>query len=246
MYSGRYTESNTSGLPDDSSVSRTERVYQTLYDELLRGVHPFGVTLREGRVADRFDVSRTPAREALRQLEADGHLIRNAEGGLTPNPPRITGMRDLYELRLLLELTMVRRTADADPAANASLQALQTDWRTLQGDTTFDDDFADAGFVRVDEDFHVRLAGAAGNSAMVTALCDVNDRLRLLRVHDFRQAGRIGSTIREHLEILDAVLAGEPELSASLLEAHINLSASVVEDRVSEVLRRAFDPEESP
>ncbi len=242
MYSGRYTDSNTAVSP---GLSRTEQVYRALYEELLQGRHPFGVTLREGRVAERFEVSRTPAREALRQLEADGHLVRGIDGGLTPRPPQIAGMRDLYELRLLLELSMVRRTAAADPASNAALQALRSDWETLREDPRHDDVFVDAAFVRADEDFHVRLAGAAGNSAMVTALCDVNGRLRLLRVHDFRQEGRIASTIREHLEILSAVQGADPDASATLLEAHINLSASVVEERVSEVLRRAFDPEET-
>ncbi|MBO9532131.1 MAG: GntR family transcriptional regulator [Solirubrobacteraceae bacterium] len=222
-----------------------EQVYRALYDELLHGLHPFGETLREGRVAERFNVSRTPAREALRQLEADGHLIRNSEGALTPKPPRISGMRELYDLRLLLELSMVRRTAAADPAANAAVAELQQDWQRLLADPRYDDGFVDAAFVRFDEDFHLRLAGAAGNGAIVEALGDVNDRLRLLRVHDFRQPGRVAATIREHLEILDAVTGGDPDRSASLLEAHINLSASVVEDRVSEVLRRAFDPEEA-
>ncbi len=243
MYTARYTEANT---VEAESVSRAEFVYRTLYEELLQGAHPFGLPLREGRVAERFDVSRTPARDALRQLEADGHLIRNADGSLTPKPPRITGMRDIYELRLLLELTMVQRTASTQPADNTKLRELRDDWERLLADPAYDGDYADAAFVRIDEDFHVRLAAAAGNGAIVRTLRDVNDRLRLLRVHDFRQPGRIHSTIREHLEVLSAVESGDPELASHRLETHINLSASVVEDRIGEVLRRAFDPEEAP
>jgi DNA-binding GntR family transcriptional regulator len=244
MHSSRYTNVHTARdradpNAEERSESRAEAVYRGLYEELLQGQHPYGLRLREGRIAERFGVSRTPAREALLRLEADGHLIRSEDGGLSPNPPQISSMRDRYELRTILELAMIRRTASDQPAA--SIDQLRVDWEVLEADTTLNDETVDPGVVRVDEDFHVRLARAAGNAAVVSAIRDVNDRIRLLRVHDFQQPGRIVSTIREHLEILAAVASGDADRSAELLRRHIDLSASVVEQRVGTVLSRAFE-----
>ncbi|MBJ7471487.1 MAG: GntR family transcriptional regulator [Solirubrobacteraceae bacterium] len=240
MNSARYTTVH-SPAPERPG-SRADAVYHGLYEELLQGQHPYGVRLAEGRIADRFGVSRTPAREALLRLEAEGHLIRHDDGGLSPNPPQISQMRDRYELRSILELAMVRRTAGAHSGTpSVALTELRTDWQRLAADPALTEATADPGFVHIDEDFHVRLAQAAGNAAVVAALRDVNDRIRLLRVHDFLRPGRIAATIREHVDVLDAVVAGDADRAAALLQAHIDLSASVVEQRVGTVLSRPFE-----
>ncbi len=252
MHAERYTEVHTvvpSAAPgarpaaEERPRSRAEFVYESVLSELLEGLHPYGVRLREGRLAERFEVSRTPAREALLRLESDGHLVRHDDGGLRPSPPRITGMRDLYELRTALEVAMIRRTALESPGSS-QVQALRAAWTLKLQEPGLTDETVDAAFVHVDETFHVGLASVPGNAAIVAALRDVNSRIRLLRVHDFKQQGRIASTIREHLEIVDAVIAGDPDRSATLLRAHIDLSASVVEQRVGEVLSQAFELED--
>ena len=69
-------------------------------------------------------------------------------------------------------------------------------------------------------------------------LADVNDRIRLVRVHDFTTEDRVRATIAEHLEIVDAVLAGDADAAASFMRAHVQRSARVVRDRVGAALAR--------
>ncbi len=64
-------------------------------------------------MAERYGVSRTPARDALRRLEADGNLVRQRSGGLAPKPPSFEVVRARYELRVILELAIVERARAA-------------------------------------------------------------------------------------------------------------------------------------
>ena len=67
---------------------------------------------------------------------------------------------------------------------------------------------------------------------------DLNDRIRILRIHDFTTDDRVGATIAEHLEIVGAVLAGDADAAAAFMRAHVQRSALVVRERVGEALAR--------
>ena len=65
----------------------------------------------------------------------------------------------------------------------------------------------------LDEDFHVRLAESAGNHELAVLLQAINERIRLVRIHDFLSPERIELTISQHLGIVEAVLAGTTSTS---------------------------------
>jgi DNA-binding GntR family transcriptional regulator len=211
-------------------VTRAETVHRELRAALLAGEFPYGQRLVEEQLAERFATSRTPVREALRRLEGDGHVVRDPSGGVRPNPPRVSAMRELYEVRLVLEDLAVR-TAEPE-----KLGPLQAEWEALQHEREEGPDF-----VYADEDFHESLARATGNQATARYVHDINERIRLIRVHDFTTPDRIEATISEHLEILEAVCAGRRDSAAALMRVHVERSAAVVEQRVGELLTRMFD-----
>jgi DNA-binding GntR family transcriptional regulator len=210
-------------------VSHADRVYSQLRDRLLRGEVPLGRRLIEERLADEFETSRTPVREALRRLEGDGHLVRAPEGGLRPSVPNVKSMSQLYEVRIAIEELNVRRAATVGD--RAVLEDVRSEWRSLRPDGGPD-------FVHADERFHRRLAEAGGNEVAARVLGDVNDRIRVMRIHDFTTEDRVRATISEHLEIVEAVLAGDPDAGASFMRAHVQRSAMVVRDRVGAALAR--------
>lgn len=213
-------------------VSHADRVYGELRDRLLSGELPLGRRLVEERLAEEFGTSRTPVREALRRLEGDGHLVRAPEGGLRPSVPNVRTMRHLYEVRIAVEDLNVRRAAAAGD--REGLGRLREDWLALRR--------YPAGpapdFVHLDERFHRRLALAGGNEVADRMLGEINDRIRLMRIHDFTTADRIAATVEEHLEIVDAALAGDVEAAASFMRAHVQRSAIVVRERVGAALAR--------
>ena len=235
-------------------MTRAEEVHRDLRAALLAGAFPYGERLVEEQLAERFHTSRTPVREALRRLEGDRHLVRDRSGGVRPNPPRVSAMRELYAVRIVLEELAVR-TAAAD-----RLDDLRTEWQELrlehadarpagrrrleyppEGDTPAWVLELGPDFVFADEAFHEGIARASGNQATERYLRDVNERIRVIRVHDFTTPDRIETTIGEHLEILDALCAERRDTAAALMRVHVERSAAVVERRVGELLARMFD-----
>ncbi|WP_084505559.1 GntR family transcriptional regulator [Nocardia harenae] len=93
-----------------------ERVYDALRRDLAGGVLPATERLREERLAAEYGVSRTPVREALARLLADGLVQRHADG-LYPFRPRLDELDELYELRIVLEARGLQRALPASAAA---------------------------------------------------------------------------------------------------------------------------------
>ena len=224
--------------------SRSEATHRVLKRRLLVGEFAFGHRLGEERLAAMLDVSRTPVREALARLHAEGLVQRHPEGGFEPAFPDMDRIAELYEVRKALELTAVRRTtgpdtagtgADALPHDRTALLELRRDWEALEDDPG---EHADPDFVLVDEDFHIRLAMSSGNTALAEVLATVNERIRIVRVHDFLTEERILATVEEHLGIIDGLLDGTVDTTVERLEAHINESARVASGRAMSAMVR--------
>jgi DNA-binding GntR family transcriptional regulator len=186
-----------------------------------------------------LEVSRTPVREALARLHAEGHVQRHPEGGFEPAFPDMDRIAELYEVRKSLELTAVRRTVGDGSAAMShdrhALLDLRRDWVVLEDDPA---EHADPDFVLIDEDFHIRLALSSGNTALAEMLASINERIRLVRVHDFLTEERIRVTVEEHLGIIDGLLDGSVEHTVERLEAHIDESARVASQRALSAIMR--------
>ncbi len=151
-------------------------------------------------------------REALRRLEGDGHLVRDASGGLRPRVPDVRTMHELYDVRLALEDLTVRRATSAGD--REMLLALRREWERL-GEvrrTAPKDEQPD--FVAADEAFHLDVAAASGNDAARGYLEEITERIHVLRIQGFTIESRIDATVDEHLEILDAMLAGDADVAA--------------------------------
>lgn len=223
-----------------NGMSQAERVYTGLRERLLRGDLPVGRRLVEQQLAAEFNTSRTPVREALRRLEGDGHVVRDSGGHMLPSSPSVESMRELYEVRIAIEELAARRAATSGDRGR--IEAIEQDWRAL--DAAWRDARAaprGPDFVHADEGFHRALASASGNDVAEALLADLNDRIRILRIHDFTTDDRIGATIAEHLEILGCVLARDADAAAAFMRAHVQRSALVVRERVGSALARMFE-----
>ena len=207
---------------------------------VLLGDVPIGLRLREERIAERLGISRTPVREALLRLHAEHFLERHPEGGFRVANPSVQAMRELYEIRRALEFLALQRAPGQGGHDKTALQGLRDEWESIDADAAR----LDPEFVLLDEDFHARLAEAAGNQQLVTELRQLSERIRPVRTHDFVTPGRITSTIEQHLAIVEAVIAEQLGQARDLLGAHIQQSQSVVEVAVARMLERMLSVEE--
>lgn len=209
--------------------------YADLKTRLLLGEFPLNVRLGEERLAALVGVSRTPVREALSRLEVEGLVAKAPDGGFLPVVPDVTGMRQLYEVRVGLELQALRRPSRIGERHDREmLEGLRADWMAL----TAEEPEAEPGFVLLDESFHLTLAEAAGNPMLVDVLRQINERIRIVRMQDFLVPDRVGRTIREHVALIDVVLDDDVVEAERQLVTHIDSSVAVVEERVTKAIAR--------
>ena len=212
----------------DTTVDRRQLAYQSLKARLVDGAFAAGERLREERLASELGVSRTPVREALSRLVSDGLVVRTTDG-YVPVVPDLATIRELYDIRFALERWAIRSPEhDIDDVAS-----LRRDWVAAEVGPD-----PDGGFVLRDEDFHVRLAAAAGNATLADHLQGVNERIRVVRLHDFLTPERIERTIEQHVRVLDALLAGDNHVAEVRLVENFSESLAVVEERAALAIAR--------
>lgn len=213
-----------------------ERVYRALRGDLVSGSISPTERLGEERLAELYGVSRTPVREALARLLADG-LIERDEHGLYPYRPRLAELDGLYELRLTLESRGIRRVQEDESLCHDG-EALSRElaaWQRIRGS----DPEPGAELVAADERFHTTLLAAAGNPSLVDALTAVHARLRPVRALDDLSAERVQEMVAEHIQIAELVLAGRLQDAHDALEEHIVSSQKVVLERAQRALSLA-------
>ncbi|MFC9763883.1 GntR family transcriptional regulator [Rhodococcus jostii] len=216
--------------------SLSDHVYLSLRTDLMSGRIPPGQRLGEERLADTYGVSRTPVREALARLLADG-LVQRDVGGLFPYRPRIDELAGLYELRITLELQGIARVrADESLSHDPDVLGPELDrWYALRKANPE----PDAGFVALDEQFHTVLLRSAGNRALSDALVNVNAKVRPVRMFDYLTPDRMSATVDEHISVAELALDGKLDSAYDTLLAHISESREVVIERAEQALSLA-------
>jgi DNA-binding GntR family transcriptional regulator len=216
--------------PAATEGARAPTLAAIAYDRLKRSIFDFelipGDRFSESDIAIRLGMSRTPVREALVRLQREGYLDVQFKSGWTVRPLDFDLFEHLYDLRMVLETTAVRRLCegDADQNAKNALALLEKVWLvSKEFRETVPADVADN-----DAEFHLAIVKAAGNPEIARVHEMVTDRLRIIRRLDFAQPARVDATYEEHAQILKALLRRRADQAVMLLKAHIETSQTEV------------------
>jgi DNA-binding GntR family transcriptional regulator len=195
----------------------TTLTLEALRERILRGDYPEGSPLRQDALAADLGVSRIPVREALRQLEAEGLVTLSPHHGATVSTLSIGEVRELFEIRALIETDLLRRAiphlspADLD-RADEILERYETAFRA--GDV--------ATWGELNWQFHAVLLTPAGrplSMGLVESLQNQSDRYIRLQLSLSSAQSRANY---EHHSIVDAIREGDTDRACALLSAHIN------------------------
>ncbi|WP_181167539.1 GntR family transcriptional regulator [Mesorhizobium sp. B2-6-5] len=191
-------------------------VYGRLKADILSlRIEPRAV-LQEIELGERYGVSRTPVREALRHLLDEGLIERNGRFYQVTELTR-DDIRDLYEVREALETTAVRLCIErSDEDAMVKLSAIVDQ----QADALARDDIA--GFSALDSTFHLTIAAASQNAFLLRQLTSTHDKVRLARGREVAKPGWVERVIVEHRRILSALYRRDAAVADAEMRYHIN------------------------
>ncbi|QDX81769.1 GntR family transcriptional regulator [Denitratisoma sp. DHT3] len=175
-----------------------------------------GSWVDEQVLADEFGISRTPMREALKVLAAEGLVVLKPRRGCYVAELSEQDLDEVFPVMALLEgraaLEAAGKASDADLAELRALHA-QLERHAAAGD-------ADA-FFAVNDAFHAALQRIAGNRWLQHLIDDTRKMIKLTRRHSLQVEGRLEQSLREHARIMDALAARDPERAARAMHDHL-------------------------
>ena len=172
-----------------------------------------GSWIDELRIAEALGISRTPLREALKVLAAEGLVTMKVRRGAYVTEVSEKDLRDVYHLLALLESDAARVVAQrATDDQLARIHALQQDLENATSDRD--------KFFQVNEAFHMLLLEIADNRWRDQMVADLRKVMKLNRHSSLFKEGRIEQSLAEHRDIVQALAAHQPELAAERMSAH--------------------------
>lgn len=192
-----------------------EVVYEKIKQAIVTGIIPAGSKLSEIELSKQFDVSRTPVREAIRQLAETGLVSLTARRGAYVILPTQKDIWDLFEIRSALELIAVEHLC-ADPPhdflsrSRDEFVVVSNDWDALK-------------FTMMDEEFHGNLSKHAGNNFLEFMFDRVSSLLQICRHYSVGSIPKASSS-KEHVAIIDAITAGDVEAARANMKRHLDMT----------------------
>jgi DNA-binding GntR family transcriptional regulator len=176
-----------------------------------------GARISDKQLAAELDVSRTPVREALVQLQSEGLVVMRPQSGTFVFDLTIEELRDICATRAILEAGAIRLAAETagstDVMARLGLLVGRAAIALDDGDLALCDE--------LDCQFHEGIVAASANGYLIRAYSGISDRLRALRHRLPRQQDRMARAIAQHRHIIDLWAAGRLDQATTEISSHV-------------------------
>lgn len=193
-----------------------EELRLQLADDIVRGALEPGSLLDESDIARRFGVSRTPVREALRQLVASGLVNARAHRSAVVARPTIAQLNSMFEAMAELEALCAGLAAERMPVVQRrELEGLHERLRVLSYDGN------PQLFHEVNEAFHNAIYVGSQNGYVAEMALSTRARVQPFRRAQFRNLGRLAKSYAEHDRVVVAIMRGDKTGAASAMRDHI-------------------------
>ncbi len=213
----------------EEAGSKVDLVHRQVREEIELGELAPGTTLSELSLVARTGASRTPVREALRRLAAEGLVDLVPRQGARVSRVSARSVRDLFEFRALLEPVAVRQAtgaAAADPDLHRRFAAMRDAFaRTLDRSPST---ARSRSFYELADRFDRAVAAAARNEHLRRTIAELRPHTARLRNLSHLDPRRVEVSVGEHLAVCDALLAGDGEAAATALTVHLERSLETI------------------
>jgi DNA-binding GntR family transcriptional regulator len=190
-----------------------EEVAELLRQRIFQRELEPGSWIDELKLAEEYGISRTPLREALKVLAAEGLVTMKVRRGAYVTEVSEKDLADVYHLLSLLESDAAGVVAErATDVQRAELQALHAELEAALPDRD--------RFFAVNEQFHMRLLDMADNRWRQQMVADLRKVMKLNRHNSLFKTGRIDESLAEHRAVMVALLAGDASLARQRMQEH--------------------------
>jgi DNA-binding GntR family transcriptional regulator len=190
-----------------------ELLRQRIFDRELQP----GSWIDELKLAEEYGISRTPLREALKVLAAEGLVTMKVRRGAYVTEVSEKDLSDVYHLLSLLESDAAGVVAERATAAELTeLEALHAELEAAARPGHVDREH----FFAINERFHMRLLAIADNRWRNQMVADLRKVMKLNRHNSLLKSGRIGESLKEHRAIMDALKARDPAAAMARTQMH--------------------------
>ncbi len=209
--------------PIERHQTLREKILESIREAILRGTLKPGERVSEPELAERFGISRTPIREAFRQLESEGYLVVIPRKGAVVASLSERDVMEFYAIKSILEGHAARIAAER--MTERDLERLETINNRLQ-QIAGDGDIKT--FFRIHNEFHELFIKASGNDKLVELINHLVLKFNRLRLASLAQPGRMDISVQEHRKIIGAFRKHDGELAENLVRRTATIGAEVL------------------
>jgi DNA-binding GntR family transcriptional regulator len=213
------TETSADRFNEVRDTSLAKLVRDDVLALILKGVLTPGQRINEPDVAARLGVSRVPVREALRELESSGLVVARKHSGVFVRQLDAPEIRDLYQMRGLLDGFAGRQAAQLPAARKAALLAVLDDSVQAMKDAASRHEVQ--RYYGENLRFHWAIIESAGNRSLIETYRGIVQKLHLSRLKNLSHDVGMQASIAEHMEIVRALRQDDPARCEALMAHHV-------------------------
>lgn len=197
--------------------------YEKIKEKILEEQYHPGMFLSERTLINELEMSKTPIKNALVRLEAEGFVTVSSKQGIIINDLSIERINDIYNLRIALETF---NCEDIYPRINE--EDLEELYRNLEDTRVASENLDVKGFAASDHEFHLTISEIAGNSEITRILLNYQDHLRRITLrHLSKEPGRVQKFYQDHVKIYEALKDHQAE-TTTLMKKHLQESKAML------------------
>lgn len=202
------------------------RIYSAIKEQIIDGRYAPAARITEQNIAAEFNTSRTPVREAMRQLVADGFAVFKPNSGTVVKEWTPEHIGQIFELRLLIESEITAQAASRISEADIqTLVALQDDIESRGIDTTSENT---ARIGRLNREFHRVIGLASQNERLVSMLANAIEIPIVQQTFRRYTARQLARSFGHHRELIDAFRAHDSAWAKCVMGSHIHSAKHTV------------------
>jgi DNA-binding GntR family transcriptional regulator len=207
----------------DKMKTIKEQVYEVVKKEILDGKYKPGERIHELQIAKRLEVSRSPVREAIKELIGEGLLVSVPNKSITVKKLSVKEINEIFEFRNITEKYAIEKTiGNLDGRIERKLNTIKRDLKKNY----------DAGNLRqycgIDSELHRFLIEASGNELLVKVVGNAMALIEQFRIISLSSQQRLKESVDEHIAMIDHILKKDADAAWRTCSSHLELARQAI------------------